>query len=60
MADFSAGIYNKKSDSLWHIAKSDFFISKSVKDTLNKSNFCDKRLKYRGFYRKNNLKSEAS
>nr|DAW39338.1 MAG TPA: hypothetical protein [Caudoviricetes sp.] len=32
----------------------------SAKDTLNKSDFCDKRLKYRDFYCKNNLKSEAS
>ena len=29
------------------------------RDTLNQSDFCDKRLKYRGFYRKNNMKSEA-
>ena len=28
------------------------------RDVLNKSDFCDKRLKYKGFYRKNNLKSE--
>ena len=28
------------------------------KDTLNQSDFCDERLRYRGFYRKNNLKSE--
>ena len=28
------------------------------RDALNKSDFCDKRLKYKGFYRKNNLKSE--
>ena len=28
------------------------------KDALNNSDFCDKRLKYKGFYRKNNLKSE--
>ena len=32
----------------------------AAEDTLNKSDFCDKRLKYRDFYRKNNLKSEAS
>ena len=32
----------------------------AAEDTLNKSDFCDKRLKYRGFYCKNNLKSEAS
>ena len=30
------------------------------KEPLNQSDFCDKRLKYRGYYRKNNLKSEAS
>ena len=29
-------------------------------EPLNKSDFCDKRLKYKGFYRKNNLKSETS
>ena len=29
-------------------------------DTLNQSSFCGKRLKYRGFWRKNNLKSAAS
>ena len=29
-------------------------------EPLNKSDFCDKRLKYKGFYCKNNLKSEAS
>ena len=28
------------------------------KDALNQSDFCDKRLKYRDFCRKNNLKSE--
>ena len=30
------------------------------RDALNQSDFCDKRLKYKGFYRKNNLKSEFS
>ena len=30
------------------------------KDALNKSDFCDKRLKYKSFCRKNNLKSKAS
>ena len=30
------------------------------REPLNKSDFCDKRLKYRGFYCKNNMKSEAS
>ena len=29
-----------------------------TRDALNKSDFCDKRLKYKGFYRKINLKSE--
>ena len=32
---------------------------RNTKDTLNKSDFCDKRLKYRVFCRKNNIKSEA-
>ena len=29
-----------------------------LRDVLNKSDFCDKRLKYKDFYRKKNLKSE--
>ena len=32
----------------------------SPMEPLNHSNFCDKRLKYKGFYCKNNLKSEVS
>ncbi len=52
------------------LCKADFILLRSrcsphslfliPKELLNTSDFCDKRLKYRDFYRKNHLKSEVS
>ena len=48
-------VEEEREPSVCHVHLCQFIRSR---DALNKSDFCDKRLKYKGFYRKNNLKSE--